>query len=135
MLLLPGAGCADATAPAPSESTATIVVTAQINVAMGNTPVGQQPSYVVTGQVSAFSGTEPVPARVDSVVIRFRLNGGALILARRSLSIPFDDELPVTLASGDEYELIADMFASATLGARTGFGTNRWTVSRRALDP
>jgi hypothetical protein len=103
----------------PDPEPGDVIVTAQVNVQLGNTPAGQAPAYIVTGEVTATQDGVPVTAFMDSVVIRYRIADGPLVRHARRTSVPFSDELPFTATAGQSYEIRAVMYATGT-----GTGTN-----------
>jgi hypothetical protein len=111
----------------PDPEPADVIVTAQVNVQLGNTPAGQEPGYIVTGEVTATQAGVPVAAFMDSVVIRYRIADGPLIRHTRRTSVPFSDELPFTATTGQSYEIRAIMYATGTDATATG--TDEWVAT------
>ena len=113
----------------PDPEPADVIVTPQVNVQLGNTPAGQPPAYIVTGEVTATQDGVPVTAFMDSVVIRYRIADGPLIRHTRRTSVPFSDELPFTATAGQSYEIRAIMYATGTGTDATATGTDEWVAT------
>jgi hypothetical protein len=94
---------------------------------MGRNPAGQEPVYIVTGEVTARQGEVPVSAFMDSVVIRYRVADGPFVRHTRRTTVPFSDELPFTATAGQTYEVRAIMYATGTNATATG--TDGWVAT------
>ena len=111
------------------EPLADVIVTPQVNVQLGDTPAGQTPAYIVTGEVTATQGDVPVAAYMDSVLIHYRVADGPFIRHARRTSVPFSDELPFTAIAGQSYEIRAIMYATGTGTNATATGTDEWVAT------
>ena len=111
------------------EPTVDVVVTAQVNVQLGNTRAGQAPAYIVTGAVTATQGDVQVPAFMDSVVIRYSIADGPSTRHSRRTAVPFSGQLPFTAVAGQPYELTATMYATGTGINAAATGTDEWVAA------
>jgi hypothetical protein len=127
LLVLATLACDSPASPDPEPSD--VIVNAQVNVQLGNTPAGQQPAYIVTGQVTATQAEVPVSAVIDSVVISYRVADGPSVRHTRRTSLPFSDELPFTATVGESYEIRAIIYATGTGTDATATGTDEWVAT------
>jgi hypothetical protein len=128
LLVLATLAC-DSDPARPDPEPADVIVTAQVNVQLGDTPAGQEPAYIVTGQVIATQDGVRVTAFMDSVVIRYRIADGPFIRHARRTSVPFSDELPFTATAGQTYGIRAIMYATGTGTNATATGTDEWVAT------
>jgi hypothetical protein len=130
LLVLATLACSDPTRPdSDPEPPAEVIVTAQVNVQLGDTPAGQEPGYIVTGEATATQGGVPVTASMDSVVIHYRIAAGPFIRYARRNAVPFSDDLPFTATAGQSYDIRAVMYATGTGTDATGADTDEWVAS------
>lgn len=130
LLALAALACSDPSRPDPDpEPIAQVSATAQVNVQLGDTPAGQEPGYIVTGEVTATQGGVPVTAVMDSVVIRYRIADGPFIRHARRTTVPFSDGLPFTAAAGQAYAVWAVMYATGIGADATATDTDEWLAT------
>jgi hypothetical protein len=113
----------------PDPEPADVIVNAQVNVQLGDTPAGQQPAYIVTGEVTATQDGVPVTAMTDSVVIHYRISNGAFVRHTRRTALPFSDELPFTATAGQSYQIRANVWGTGTGTNATATGTDEWVAT------
>ena len=131
------AACGDVDRPVitePPVTPVTIQLTAVVNVQLGDTPVGQQPSFIITGQARGTRGGVEVAASIDSVVVSYRRDTGAewTRLVRRP-SVPFSDQLPFTVQAGDRYEVRAVLYARAWHQNSITTASDEWVATGQAF--
>jgi hypothetical protein len=104
--------CGSDSIAAPKRPDEPVELSAVVNIQLGDTPAGQQPVFIITGQVRAEQQGVRVNAEVDSVVI-FYQRAAAEDWTRqgRGPTIPFSGLLPFTAVAGESYSLLARLYA------------------------
>ena len=127
-LALVAACDSDVTRPQPGDPPLDLV--ARINIQLGDTPAGQSPIYIITGEARAMRGDVPVAAAIDSVIISYRIAQGPWVRQRRTNTLPVSDALPFTAQAGQSYEVHGILYAHAPrTGSATVWDTDEWIAA------
>lgn len=120
----------------PPGTTEPVIVTAAVNVQLGDTPAGQRPQYIVTGQVRAERAGARVQAVVDSVVVYYREDAatdGPWTRVGRWNAFPVAGLLPFQAVAGRRYELWAILHASSDAGTEPVTARDEWLATGTGL--
>lgn len=116
------------TRPQPGEPPLELV--ARVNIQLGDTPAGQAPIYIITGEARATRGDVPIAASIDSVIISYRIAQGEWIRQRKTSMLPISDALPFTAQTGQSYDVHAILYAHAPrIGEATVRASDEWTAT------
>ncbi len=129
------AGCGDDTEPLDlTPEPGPVALQASVNVQLGNTVIGSRPQYTVTSFVQATQDSVRIAARVDSIILSYRLNDAPFVVGNALRQTPFSSELPFAVQAGDRYTLFARIYASSTgTGGRRATAIGDWNVSGVAV--
>lgn len=125
-------GCDGRTEPLLPDPVEPVTLSAAVNVQLGDTPAGQQPQYIITGQVRAERAGTRVQAGVDSVVVYYREDAatdGPWTRVGRWNAFPVTGLLPFQAVTGRRYELWAILHASSGAGAEPVTARDEWVES------
>jgi hypothetical protein len=129
------AACGDSDTDPIVPTFAPVVLEADVNVQIGDTPVGSQPHYVMTTFLRATQGGETATASLDSVVLSYRLNDGPFVVGTALRQAQFFGDLPFVVQAGDRYTLFARLYAHATgKGGRSAVATDDFSAGGMAID-
>lgn len=122
--------CGETERPVVIEPPDPIELTARVNIQLGDTPAGEQPGYIITGQAVGTRAGREVASEVDSVIVSYRRGGETgWTRQRRSFGVPFSDRLPFEVQAGQTYELRATLYAHARAGGEVVGGSDTWIAS------
>jgi hypothetical protein len=96
----------------PDQPPEPVELNAVVNIQLGDTPAGQQPGFIITGQVRAEQQGVRVSADVDSVVIFYqRASEDGWTRQGRQAAIPFSGLLPFNAVASESYSVLARLYA------------------------
>ncbi|MEO5510715.1 MAG: hypothetical protein ABIV28_05625 [Longimicrobiales bacterium] len=131
------AGCGDKTEPMqPVVTPGPVVIDANVNVQLADTPIGARPQYTVTSFLRATQDSVAIAVKLDSITLSYRLNDSPFVVGNKLLHTPFAGQLPFVVQAGDRYTLFARIYASSTgIGGVKASAIGDWNISGVAIAP
>src|SRR4051812_44558375 len=127
--------CDDAKDPVKEPEPLPVTINAQVNVQVTDAPIDAAPEYTITSFLSAKQGTIAASAKLDSIIVSYRLNDAPFVVGRPLFVPVYVGFLPFAAQAGDHYTVYARMYSHATgVGGRSASAISDFNVSGMAID-
>lgn len=112
-----------------------VTVTSTVNVQVTDAIIGTNPQYTITSSISAKQGTTPVSAKLDSIIVSYRLNDAPFVVGSALTQPLWVGYLPFVAQRGDHYTVYARLYSHGNgAGGKSAQGITDFNTSGMAID-